>query len=153
MENKLTLGHLSAYLPYGLRMIFEGKEGREITLSSITNQGKYGVVISGGTGPMWLNSCGFKPILRPLSDLTKEIEHNGEKFVPTVELGKIRVGIGIYRPIASDRPIELNIETEDYSQSIDLHEGYLVMQKLIEWHFDVFGLINKGLAIDINTIQ
>lgn len=29
------------------------------------------------------------PIARPLSDLAKEIEHNGEKFVPIVELAKI----------------------------------------------------------------
>lgn len=34
-----------------------------------------------------------------------------------------------------------------------VHESYLLMQKLIEWHFDVFGLIEKGLAIDINTLK
>ena len=27
---------------------------------------------------------------------------------------------------------------------------YDAMQKLIEWHFDIFGLIDKELAIDIN---
>jgi hypothetical protein len=27
------------------------------------------------------------------------------------------------------------------------------VQKLFEWHFDVFGLISKGLAIDINTLK
>jgi hypothetical protein len=27
-----------------------------------------------------------------------------------------------------------------------------IMQKLLEWHFDIFGLIKEGLAIDINTI-
>ena len=26
-------------------------------------------------------------------------------------------------------------------------------QKLFEWHFDVFGLIDAGLAIDINTLE
>jgi len=26
-------------------------------------------------------------------------------------------------------------------------------EKLISWHFDVFGLIEKGLAIDINTLK
>ena len=26
-------------------------------------------------------------------------------------------------------------------------------EKLFEWHFDIFGLIEKGLAIDINTLS
>ena len=30
--------------------------------------------------------------------------------------------------------------------------SYGLVSKLIEWHFDVFGLIEKGLAIDINTL-
>ena len=32
------------------------------------------------------NTKKSKPILRPLSDLTKEIKHDGEKFVPIVKL-------------------------------------------------------------------
>ena len=28
-----------------------------------------------------------------------------------------------------------------------------VVQALIEYHFDVFGLIKKGLAININTLK
>ena len=32
------------------------------------------------------------PVLHPLSDLTKEIEHNGENFVPIVRLAKINFG-------------------------------------------------------------
>ncbi len=34
-----------------------------------------------------------KPLVRPLSDLTKEIEHNGERFVPLVRLLLISEGI------------------------------------------------------------
>lgn len=30
---------------------------------------------------------------------------------------------------------------------------YSDMEKLFENHFDVFGLIEKGLAIDLNTIK
>lgn len=36
------------------------------------------------------SSYSIRPILRPLYDLTKEIEVNGEKFVPIIELFKIR---------------------------------------------------------------
>ena len=33
-----------------------------------------------------------------------------------------------------------------------LYLPYNIVSKLFENHFDVFGLIEKGLAIDINTI-
>ena len=29
---------------------------------------------------------------------------------------------------------------------------YAIVSKLLEWHFDIDGLIEKGLAIDINTL-
>ena len=29
---------------------------------------------------------------------------------------------------------------------------YWIMEKLFKWHFDVFNLLEKGLAIDINTL-
>ena len=80
-----------------------------------------------------------KPILRPLSDLTKEIEVDGEKFVPAIELNWS------------------NITTDILSKSINLTNKFNNLfafdyKKLLEWHFDVFGLIEKGLAIDINTL-
>ncbi len=79
----------------------------------------------------------FKPILHPLSDLTKEIDHNGEKFVPVVEIMKIKDGgewISVqYQPIKNN--------------------PYWVIEKLYEWHFDIHGLIGEGLAIDINTLN
>ena len=34
---------------------------------------------------------------------------------------------------------------------ITLYDG--ICEKLFEWHFDVFGLIEKWLAIDINTLN
>jgi hypothetical protein len=36
----------------------------------------------------------------------------------------------------------------DYFDDVD----YWIVEKLIEWHFDVFGLIKKGLAIDVNNL-
>lgn len=90
---------------------------------------------------------------RPLSDLTKEITVSGETFVPIDKLEEIHKGIDIYQPLNLEYPIEINIQTEDYSQDIDLHDGYLIIQKLLEWHFDIFRLIHAGLAIDINTLN
>lgn len=142
---KLTIKHLAPYLPYKLKMIYAKKEGypegeriRELSL----NNYKYLVT-----------KYKRKPILRPLSDLVKEIEHNGEKLVLAEWIDKnIRNNVDIYKPLNTNYPIELSIETENYSQEIDLYDGYTIIQKLFEYHFDVFGLIENNLAININDL-
>ena len=78
------------------------------------------------------------PYLYPLDWLTKEIEHNGEKFVPK---DKFNV------PLDLDSITWAIRENELFATS-----RYAFVQQLIEWHFDVFGLIDKGLAIDKSTI-
>ena len=36
-------------------------------------------------------------------------------------------------------------------ENLGVNNQRLLFEKMFEWHFDVFGLIEKGLAIDINT--
>lgn len=144
--DKLELKHLAPYLPYGLKMIFEGKGGRTITLTGITNQGKYGVTITDGNFPMWLNGSGFKPILRPLSDLTKDIEHNGVSFVPS-------------NVLYDQYSLKFNNDGSFFLDYYEIGEtdspftGYAIIDQLMEWHFDIYSLIPAGLAIDINTLE
>lgn len=95
---------------------------------------------------------GFTPILHPLSDLTKEIKHNGERFVPIKD---ITLNIDEYR----DDPEKEYPNSEGYFfrlnnvwYKID-QLSYWRIQQLFEWHFDVFGLIDEDLAIDINTLE
>ena len=127
MDN-LTLEHLSAYLPYGLEITFEGDEyihsmvGVEDTTNGI-------ILISIFNDYGRCDISKVKPLLRPLSQLTQEIVHKGERFVPYYWFG--RQGINI-KSVKDER--------------------WHIVQKLISWHFDVFGLIDKGLAIDINTL-
>ena len=143
---KLELKHLASYLPYGIEVLFEYTSSfknqqnyfKTETLShlniSIVGKKRYGLASS-------------KLLLRPLSQLTEEIEHNGVKFVPMIELKKLfNNKIFIYKTKNINKPIEIDIETENYSQSIDLFDGYLVTQKLFEWQFDVFGLLKNNLA-------
>ena len=89
-------------------------------------------------------SC--KPILRPLSDLPNEIEHNGNKFIPM----EVMFGWDITEekefdiygtlPDAWKSFLAVNIARDwDYRTSI----------LLFQWHFDVFGLIPEGIAIKI----
>jgi len=85
----------------------------------------------------------IKPLLYPLSDITKEIDYNGEKITP-------------YNWIAENYPNcgSFSDWFKEY-QHIAIKDSlveYCVVQKLLEWHFDVFNLIENGLAIDVNTL-
>lgn len=77
-------------------------------------------------------NANYRIILHPLSDLTKEIEHNGEKFVPEENL----------------LDSEMILRNVDYRM---LRFGDI--ERLISWHFDIVGLIDKGEAIDVNTLS
>jgi len=90
---KLELKHLAGYLPYGLKVIFESKGGRILEVTGLRMAGvseQTSKLIYFNSISETLNIEYFKPILRPLSDLTKKIEVNGEKFVPILELYKMR---------------------------------------------------------------
>ena len=93
-----------------------------------------------------------KPILRPLSDLTKEIEHNGERFVPIDELWGQTLG-EIDSNTYDDYFFNPDLKTTWICKENVLQLEWVVVEKLFEWHFDVFGLIDAGLAIDINTLN
>lgn len=125
MENKLTLEHLAPYLPYGLGIWFNTSKGVKIHTMSANN-----------INDVLHYTTNYKPILRPLSDLTKEIEHNGEKFVPVNELA-----------INPDW-----IKFEDWKNDAML-VSYEEAKSLLKWHFDLFALIDKNIAVDINTLK
>lgn len=134
---KLKIEHLTPYLPYKLKYI--DKDSGEITIMR-TISAEINLIDLGWGNAHELEE--FKPILRPLSDLTKEIEHNGERFVPLYYLaGKYGDNIGEWVYL-----FKRNVQDLDDAP-------YKAFQKLLSWHFDVFGLIAVGLAIDINTLK
>lgn len=132
---KLEIKHVAPYLPYGLKvstihtLIAENGIGNINHIVKAVNEGK----------------SQYKPILRPLSDLTKEIEHNGEKFVP----------LDVLKYLFPNTPNWKIYHLDWIKRKVDLNTTiveYCIVQKLFEYNFDVFGLIDKGLAIDINTV-
>lgn len=127
---ELEAKHLAPYLPFKLKMIFQSKGGRIIELSNITIS-KFGIAISGGHGAMMLKSSKFLPILVPLKELSAY--SNGIK----------------HRGYRTDDNNLLNLISD-----IESGRGnYDIMQLCFEEHIDVFGLIQAGLAIDINTLE
>ena len=88
----------------------------------------------------------LKPILHPLTDLTKEIEHEGEKFVPL-------------RRLLQNNYFDLTQMSEQdvlsYEKAYTMPEIITLCDLLLylKWHFDIAGLIEKGEAIDVNTLD
>lgn len=142
---KLELIHLAPYLPYRLNL-WVGIDGSEYktTFTGFQNfMGKLHVETNDNSGYQLhtfnseIEGEFIKPILRPLSDITdKEI-----RYLYFIVIGTDN---DMYGTI--DEFIDYFNETEPY------HLPYCVFRQLLEWHIDVFGLIDKELAIDKNTL-
>lgn len=153
---KLELKHLAAYLPYKLRIktpdfIENAKEMILYSLDFAHEDDKVGYHLyfkNYGRTKMWVNENKVTPILRPLSDLTKEIEIDGKKFIPIEKLEIDSCGIGLN--CVTKMPT-IFLESCGFIHSRDVYNNIFLV--LLEWHFDIFGLISAGLAIDINTIK
>lgn len=119
---RLELKHLAPYLPYRLMVQYKPHFSDDFKIKELCT-----------TSVAFSLHKQDKPILRPLSDLTKEIEVNGEKFVPIEEFEKA----GYIFPLNEDNFHNL---------------PFGIVNILLKWHFDIYGLIENDLAIDINTL-
>jgi len=127
---KLELKHLAPYLPYGLKI-------RDIAYPSTFEMNLKTISLS------LENNDYNKPILRPLSDLKKGFYVNDEEITPC----------DYFEEQHDYAKIQSELENMSNHNYCDGWLPYFVQQKLIEWNFDVFGLIPKGLAVDINTLN
>lgn len=137
---KLTIKHLAPYLPYGLKGIASFLEDTLFTVDGIVKERIKGFSINVNKVPIGCMFYEFKPILRPLSDLTIEwVQKNID-----VDLEAILIN-------CEPENNHLSIEVTDKVLGVSAfsYEEYVL---LLKNHFDVFGLIDAGLAIDINTI-
>ena len=155
---KLTIEHLAAYLPYEVKInlnrpLFERTDinlmGLTIAFNSSTNE--HFIIKSEVTYGLEH----IQPLLRPLSDLTKEIEHNGERFVP---IEWFEIGDDSNYSVEYDNGnIKLIRALESLSKNGFANEveyfPYGVITKLLSWHFDIYSLIPQGLAIPIKPIN
>lgn len=128
----LELKDICGYLPYGLMQ----KHYNDVCSFTIATQSCMGKDVFHEM-PIRFG----KPILRPMSDLTEEITHRGEKFVPL--------------DVFNDRGhfIEFDVAGLLYTVGGCMDSDWLmVFDKFHEWMFDYRGLISAGLAIDVNTL-
>lgn len=108
----------------------------------------------------------FIPVCRPLSDLTKEIEHNGEKFIPALKLVELEEKYNNWKDTG---PYDIRIITKPFGQVLKISKAerwvlyisldeierakYYIVSQLIEWKFDIANLIPKEEAINVNTLN
>jgi hypothetical protein len=134
---KLELKHLAPYLPYELKVVHTNYiEFGKVVEKVDTLTGLYKDCCTFDLGADWYfntdeNDCSIKPILVPLKEL--QYYSNGIKH-----LG--------YR---TDKNNYLNL----ISDIICKRAGYDLMEMCFKEHIDVFCLIEKGLAIDKNTLS
>ncbi len=161
---KLEYKHIAPYLPYDLKFTVTGSRIDTLIGLSVNHvqfkleDGSYHELLD------VINRVKKRPILRPLDDLSKEIENKGELFVPIDKLIEFIVPIRFkedytksnYKTccdsVRSDLKSFVYAENKEYG-ILSLTENLFIMGKLYEWHFDVEGLIKQGLAIDINTLN
>lgn len=145
---KLKLKHIAPYLPHsiGIQSFTDDAIGESYVLhpykdTLFTLEDNKHISIANLITELEDNAD-HRLILRPLSDLNKEIEIKGKLFNPFEKLGFIGCKVkGGY--IVNNNGHGFKITGSSYKN----------VQKLFEWHFDVFGLIDEGLAIDVNTLK
>ena len=151
---KLEIKHLAPYLPNGFVNVLVN-DGNLKYIDYITSISLIDECISFDKSQDWYYGEGedeinIKPIFRPLSNLTKEIEINGKIFVPAKVLWSVEAkeeeDFDVYGIIPEYWKNNMKLNPIKYY-------NYRDMERLFKWHFDVFGLIEKGLAIDIKTLK
>lgn len=140
--NKLELKHIAPYLPHVIECVSDdGFRGVLMQLALKEIDFDFQLKIANGNNYQWRYLEGVKPILRPIIDLTKEIIHDEEKLVPSIWIHDNWIG-------RYDKDVKTLLRFKTYQ-----HLPYALSEKLLEWHFDIYGLISHGLAIDINTLN
>ena len=136
---KLELKHLASYLPYGLN-IKDIKHGSVFEALHFITTPHQDFSLFRGNFDQLINDKYLKPVLFPLSSLTKEINFNGETFVPIYKIYE-------FEQWDTDELYEIinNGTIEGIYNDLNLIP-YSHAEKLFEWKIDVFGLIDAGLA-------
>lgn len=169
---KLELKHWAAYLPYNLR-IFWLNCNISLRLIGVCTEKEFVNQVFcqfKDNSRSWvdLSENQFKPLLHPLSSLTKVIEHNGERFMPILRLLGLDSKELIIKEIycfknsfnsysVGVKYHHVNHEDNIFISSLSFGKGnldvirYDYVQRLLSWHFDIFDLIENNLAIPIEV--
>lgn len=165
--DKLTIQDIAPFTDKKLKATKNvNGENEIVTIEGYVKEdgGEY-LFYSGENGSMGnYNPEYFKPHLLPISCLTKPLEHNGETFIPIVELAKIAFpdrcweidGNGVAKAEYFDDPIQFwySHMAKGFCNNWKPYtpNQYQLFQKLAEWKIN-FTLIPEHLYIDADTLE
>lgn len=130
--------------PYGLKMRLSNSPDYNVfTLMGIVSEQAHLRLRTKSVYSKNLETC--VPILRPLSDLTKPIKHNGEVFTPIQKLSEYSDGSN-----HETEWIEHLFDFDFKIHEVDFMQAPLrLAEKLLEWKFDIFNLIEENKAVPV----
>ena len=139
---KLEVKHLAPYLPYGLKLHVQGE-------------------VMEDERPILFNMVGIvdEEVLVHRINYIANVENEIEDCIPILRplnlLSKHDIDFMYFQIISTDNDMYGNrMEFDDYFSETDInHLPICLYNYLLENHFDVFGLIDNKLAIDISTIS
>ena len=180
MKEQLTLEMLCGYLPYGISLIDE-EINEKFYLAGINYSNNEVLIHDNIDGSIEEYGISFlKPIFRNLqTDLTKEIEHKGKRFVPLRKLfetaypmafvkkkeWEISVSENNFATIKSKQNyISFQVDLEDAEMVVFNNDGeymeqindrYKLYQLLQSWHFWLGdqSFFEKNIILDFNNVN
>lgn len=140
---ELKIEHLAPYLPYGISLQFVIREeivrtgvmSRLLNYSHETHPVRV-AIDNYDSEHIWM----FKPILKPLSDLEKDVVV-ATNLEEVYDVSYNAVLHGVITFVSHEDPFDLE------------HLPLGAFTLLVKNHYDVFGLIEKNLAVNFNTIE
>ena len=150
MKKQLELKHIAPYIQHGLTCNLMGKfDAKKDTplIFKVTGIDQRFVEIGNEGNYYEIESEDFKPLLRPMSDLFENIVHNGEDVWIQRMLNDL--GYSDYNGIFYNSQYQEHPHL-DFKENLG-EVPYDAIQLLFKYHFDVFGLIEKGLAEPIKN--
>ncbi len=167
---KLEFKYLAPYLPFNVKCKMKLGPYFEEEISVIDSSNYWHIEKD--------HSSSIIPFLYSIESLICEIEINGTKFIPLIELAKIAesrcANIGemklengnYFLAFSDNNGMSFVFGYFSKTKSFLLHSNIInsigdsvypanqfeLFQKLCEWHIDFQDLIGQGLAIDINTL-
>ena len=144
-ENKdLLLRYLSMALPYKVKILHNDWDyDRDCEFSSVETligiDDRFIYTLKDGEKDEHsiqepLSILDYKPFLRPMSSMTMEED-------------RIRIDLGIWKSNQYDGQVIGILQDVAYANSLNFQSALIW---LLQNHFDIFGLIPKGLAIAVN---
>jgi hypothetical protein len=129
---ELQIQHLAPYLPYNLYFIMS--EGIKLPMSGL----KESVIFVHDGYNSSIHYKGARPLLMPLSHFKYD----------DIDLVKEHIGLGQWCD-NYDQYFDIWFENPNRVQTLILQCPYEIIQFFFKRHFDVFGLIEAGLAEEI----